>query len=112
MLGLAMQQSPDLAVAMNTFKRFFYLHAQAAAIELYADDKVFMAKYAVDLSAIDDLQQLIDLSIGHGRNIVRFLCGSTLASKVSILPTQPLRISSHTGKCSRPPCILMPSLMP
>lgn len=74
-LGLAMQQSPDVGTALSTFKRYFYLHAQASSIEFDVKDSLFIGRYIVDFPGIENLRQVIDLSIGHGRNIFRFLCG-------------------------------------
>jgi AraC-like DNA-binding protein len=81
MLGMAMQQSPDLGAAMETFRRYFYLHAQAASIEISVVGDVFVGKYLIDLPSVDNLTQLVDLSLGHGMNIFRFLCGPELVPR-------------------------------
>jgi AraC-like DNA-binding protein len=81
MLGMAMQQCPDLLTAMQTFKRYFYLHSQAASVETSVSDTLFIGEYRINLPCQDSLTQLFDLSIGHGLNIFRFLCGPEVAPK-------------------------------
>lgn len=81
MLGMAMQKCPDLRTAMQTFKRYFYLHSQAASVETSVSDSVFIGEYRTNLSCQNSMKQLFDLSVGHGLNIFRFLCGPEVEPK-------------------------------
>ena len=75
MLGMAMQQCPDLLTAVQTFKRYFYLHSQAASLEISVSDNVFIGEYRINHRYRESLKQLNEFSIGHGLNIFRFLYG-------------------------------------
>ncbi|MGI9284183.1 MAG: AraC family transcriptional regulator [Pseudomonadales bacterium] len=81
MLGIAMQQSPDVATALQTFVRYFYLHTQAASIEVEVAGSSAIGTFSVELAGIDNLSQVVDLSLGHGANIYRFLCGQEVLPK-------------------------------
>lgn len=81
MLGIAMQQSPDVATALQTFARYFYLHTQAASIEVKVTGSSAIGTFSVELAGIDNLTQVVDLSLGHGMNIYRFLCGPDVLPK-------------------------------
>ncbi len=81
MLGMTMQQSPDVATALHTFVRYFYLHTQAASIDLQVTNSSSIGTFSVELAGIDNLTQVVDFSLGHGINIYRFLCGP------EVLPT-------------------------
>jgi len=81
MLGIAMQQSPDLGSALQTLKRYFYMHTQAASIELSVRDKLFIGTYTVDLQGQENLKQVQDLSIGHAFKMIRFLCGPEVSPR-------------------------------
>jgi AraC-like DNA-binding protein len=76
MLGLAMQQSPDVKAALKTFERYFYLHTDAAKIINTVESNIYIGKYSIEVAGVENVKQVVDLSLGHGHNIFKFLCGS------------------------------------
>lgn len=78
MLGLAMQQSPDVAAALKTFERYFYLHTDAATITNTVENNIYIGKYSIQVAGIENVKQVVDLSLGHGLNIFKFLCGNNV----------------------------------
>lgn len=78
MLGLAMQQSPNVSAALKTFERYFYLHTDAATVTTAVENNVYIGQYFIDVTGAGNVKQVVDMSLGHGLNIVKFLCGSSV----------------------------------
>ena len=77
-LGLAMQQSPDVSAALRTFERYFSLHTDAATINNSVEDNIYIGKYLIEVPGLANVKQVVDISLGHGLNIFRFICGNSV----------------------------------
>jgi len=77
LLGLLMQQSPDIATALRSLERFAHLHVRGAVIYLdVKDDQAFLG-YSIIQSGVEALVQIEDGAVTIAFNILRNLCGPT-----------------------------------
>lgn len=94
MLGMAMQQEPTVSDALKVFTRYFFMHLQASYIDFSVVGKLLIGSFNMNLDNPPDTRQAVDLALGHGINIFRFLAGPTLtpnAAHFMFSPPQNMR---------------------
>lgn len=75
-LGFVMQQGADLGTALKDLKEYFHVHTGAAVVDVVLSGRVATLTYEVMLPGLVQTKQIVDLSLGAGKNILSLLCGA------------------------------------
>ena len=77
LVGLLMQQSPDITTALNSLVRYAHLHVRGAVIYLEVKDNQAFLGYSIIQVGVEAQEQIEDGAVTIAFNILRNLCGST-----------------------------------
>ena len=95
LVGLLVQQSPDVSTALHSLVRFTHLHVRGAVVFLEEKDDMAFLGYSIIQTGIEAREQIEDGAVTIAFNILRQLCGPTW---------QPLNVlfAHHKPKDVRP----------
>ncbi len=75
LVGLLVRYAHDVREALNSFMRYFHLHAQGASVGLVVDDHSAMLTWQITDPGIDAVDHVSDGAVAVLYNIMRELCG-------------------------------------
>ena len=75
LVGLLVRYAHDVREALNSFIRYFHLHAQGASVNLVVDDHSAMLTWQITDPGIEAVDHVSDGAIAVLLNIMRDLCG-------------------------------------
>ena len=74
-VGLIMRQSPTFFDAVTTLKKYIYLHNEAISFDLEVQNRIATVKYHSIVNGENHSQQITDLALGVGCNVMRLYTG-------------------------------------
>ena len=77
LVGLLVQQSPNLATALRSLVHFAHLHVRGAVVYLEEKDNMAFLGYSIIQTGIEAREQIEDGAVTIAFNILRQLCGPT-----------------------------------
>lgn len=77
MVGLLIQQSPDIATALRSLVRYMHLHVRGAVVYLEEEDDMAFLGYGIIQPGVAAREQIEDGAVTIALNILRELCGTT-----------------------------------
>jgi len=77
LVGLLVQQSPDIATALRSLVHFAHLHVRGAVVYLEEKDDMAFLGYSIIQTGIEAQEQIEDGAVTIAFNILRQLCGPT-----------------------------------
>ncbi|MEJ2533760.1 MAG: AraC family transcriptional regulator [Halioglobus sp.] len=75
LVGLAMQQAPDVGAAFELLARYLHLHDQHGAISLYYETDHYCIEYYIPDPTKEGGPQAVDVAAALGRNLLKALAG-------------------------------------
>ena len=73
--GFMLQSAPDVGTALRDFVQHLGLHDQGGVVALQTLGHISLLGYAIHLPEVEAADQIYDLSIAIGCNIMRSMCG-------------------------------------
>ncbi len=77
LVGLLVQQSPNVATALHSLVHFAHLHVRGAVVYLEEKDDMAFLGYSIIQTGIEAREQIEDGAVTIAFNILRQLCGPT-----------------------------------
>jgi len=94
--GFLLQSAPDVGTALRGLVQHLDLHDQGGVATLHMSGGVTHLGYAIHLSGVEATEQIYDISIAIGCNIMRGLCGKNWNPAEVLLSTrQPLNLAPY-----------------
>ena len=75
LVGLLVQQSPDVEQALRNLVRHLPVHDRGAVATLVVEGDRAVLGYAIYQPGVEGVRQIYDLAAAIGRNVLRTLCG-------------------------------------
>lgn len=73
--GFLMQQSPDVATALESFVRYLHLHVRGATVYVAGREESTFIGYSIIETGTEAIEQIQDAAVAVACNIMRKLCG-------------------------------------
>ncbi len=86
--GFMLQSAPDVGTALRDFMQHLGLHDQGGVVALQTLGRISLLGYAIHLPEVEAADQIYDLSIAIGCNIMRSMCGESW-NPTEVLLTRP-----------------------